>query len=183
MKKKENIENKKEKKEKRKENHGLHRFTQIVFKKKELRRILKEKKGVFKMTPLDNSFENFLLKKIPNLTREELDRYDNALALSQDLRMLASVIPSSEQDRIKKEKDVQKKEEDIPKDKLDQALSLTYQILTPYWRRYRKLHTIWFARRRYALYHGDLMQIVSNWDRLKKFVINYIKYLLAFFRW
>jgi hypothetical protein len=171
-----------EKRIKRKEYHGLHRFTQIVFKKKELKRILKEKKGVFKMTPLDNSFENLLLKKIPDLTREEIDRYDNVLALSQDLRMLASVTHSSEEDNIKKERDKQKKEGDVSKDKLDQALTLSYQILTPYWRRYRKLHGIWLARKTFALCHGDLLQIPTNWDRLKKFLKNYIKYLLSFFR-
>ena len=61
---------------------------------------VKEKNGVFKMTPLKNSFKSLLLKRIPALTREELDRYDNVFALTQELRLHASVTPWRENKKI-----------------------------------------------------------------------------------
>jgi hypothetical protein len=141
-----------------------------IKEKIDIRKIIKEKKGVFKMTPLDSSFESLLLRKIPALKKEELDKYANLLALSHELRMLLSAIPLRDDEG-----------REIIENNLDRALNGSYKILNPYWKRYNTLHKKWFARKRFALYRGDLLQIVSSWDRLKNFLVNYFKYLLVFF--
>jgi hypothetical protein len=126
----------------------------------------KDKKGVFKMVPLDQSFENLLLRKIPGLTREELEKYDHTLVLSQHLRLLASVVPPGERKKIIEEK-------------LDHSLRQSYGLLKPYWKQYARVHKIWLARRKFAQNRGSFSQIVSSWDRGKKLVTSYWGYQLV----
>ena len=118
------------------------------------------------MVPLDQSFENLLLGKIPGLTREELEKYDHTLVLSQHLRLLASVVPPGERKKIIEEK-------------LDRSLRQSYRLLRPYWKPYASVHKLWLARRKFAQNRGSFSQIVSGWGRGKKLVTSYCVYQLA----
>ena len=118
------------------------------------------------MVPLDQSFQNLLLKKIPGLTREELEKYNHTVVLSHHLRLIASAVPPGERKKIIEEK-------------LDRTLRQSYGLLNPYWKHYARLHKIWLARRKFAQNRGSFSQIASSWGRGKKLITSYWIYQLV----
>ena len=99
------------------------------------------------MMPLNATYRRLLLKHIPQLTPEDLNRYENLMALHSQLKFEQGMSPKK---RTSKDDPAQKS--------YDDALA----ILAPVKNQYHKVNLQWNVRRDFALAQSDFPQIPNT---------------------
>lgn len=135
------------------------------------------------MTPLQFAFRKLLLRNIPKLTSDDLDRYDNLLALRADYihqlqlnSLPEEIIVHVKKSPIRKIVDLSKKikatlQQAIPRNDLIDAVKISsdevHQVIEPHRVRFEALHRLWIARRQLAAHQGNLLQIPTTLEGVK----------------
>lgn len=128
-----------------------------------------------------------MLKKIPDLTSAQLDRYDSLIALlSEFIHDQAGVrltpppgggvpleIPPP---RVRHELLAVKPRQTTLDDGVRIVSDEAYSLLAPYRVRFEALHDLWIARHRLANQQGSLLQLPTSPARLKNWVTAAVNY-------
>ncbi len=122
------------------------------------------------MTPLHPGFRKLLQRYVPELTREELIRYQGLLALRLELTQQKSGVPA----QVQMEVDNDQKGDDRPRQRYDALIKLSENkasdIIARHYRKFELAHRLWIARRQIALHQGGLLQIPTSWRGLRGLV-------------
>lgn len=126
------------------------------------------------MMPLNRSFRRLILTYIPELTTEDLNRYDSSLALRLELSQQKSVVPLQDP-AINGNNDIDvdklaSRPLGSPRERINALIALTTdeaaKIIGPHYRRFSELQRLDLARRRLALYQGGLLQVPTSKKKL-----------------
>ena len=113
------------------------------------------------MLPLNSTYRRMLLKHIPQLTSEDLDRYENLMALHTQLKFEQGMYPKKRTSK-----------DDLVKKSYEKAL----EILAPVTKQYNKVNLQWKVRRDFASAQSDYPQIPYTFTGVAKFTWLGIKF-------
>jgi hypothetical protein len=140
------------------------------------------------MLPLNLSFRRLILKYIPQISVEELERYENLMALrdqifhekiiykNNQLRPKTPIGNNKEDDpdqQGKNRKNEITKRERIPPDwdkLLTEISNEIADIFVDYKKEFKAVLNLWSARRQFALAQGSLLQIPTTCKDLKRYI-------------
>ncbi|MBV6504990.1 MAG: hypothetical protein ILNGONEN_00546 [Syntrophorhabdaceae bacterium] len=115
------------------------------------------------MTPLHPGLRRLIQRYIPELTREELARYESLLALRLELTQQKSGVPAMVHVEAYNDQQV----DDRPRQRYDALIKLSENkaadIIARHYRKFELAHRLWMARRQIALHQGGLLQIPTTW--------------------
>jgi hypothetical protein len=103
------------------------------------------------MMPFALSFRRLVLKYIPQLKSEDLDRHESLIALRHQLIQ---------------EKNIKPPQTHLPilDENIEKAAREANAILAPYKKEFEAVLRLWLARRQLALKQGGLLQIPTTWE-------------------
>lgn len=135
------------------------------------------------MMPLHTSFRRTLRRTIPQLSYQELDRYESLISLINHLKFETSrgqeppqqETKSNEENPISPDRasDGSLGETPVlpdPISDIDLITGEANEILEPYEKQYRHSHRLWVARRQLAVQQGNFLQIPYTWRSFRLFL-------------
>lgn len=160
------------------------------------------------MMPFNFSFRRLLIKFIPQVKKEDIDRYESLLALRHQLYLELVFAPPEDDEEEKKKsgdnKDHPKKssnEDSISKNpagqnaqdpveeyrervrkQIDQVSGKAAAIFRGFEKEYTDLQKLWTARRKFAVEQGNLLQIPPSLESLGRFISAAFNYYITVIR-
>lgn len=157
------------------------------------------------MMPFNLSFRNLLVKFIPQVKKEDIDRHESLIALRHQLYQELVFAPPEDDEEEKKKS--RRSKSDPPegssednssenpagevyqdpgeeyrervRKQIDQVSGKAAAIFRGYEKVYTALQRLWTARRKFAIEQGNLLQIPSSLESLGRFISTAVNYYIT----